>query len=112
MRLYLTASRKVAENYITKRKESVLHQPIDIMVLDRRFFSLLLTIVSVSAYTWPDPQLDELESLLYDQHGFNERGILAGALDPCTLFNFGDTVNRSNAADWIRAVCVHFMQIQ
>ena len=72
-----------------------------------RLSSLLLVAVSVSAYTWPNPKLDELESYLYDQRGYNERGILLGALVPCDAFNFpgpGDTTNRSNAADWIRTV--------
>ncbi|KAM5540907.1 hypothetical protein V8D89_005551 [Ganoderma adspersum] len=56
-----------------------------------RLSSILLLAASASAYTWPNPQLDELESLLYDQHGFNERGILAGALTPCNAFGFGST---------------------
>ncbi|KAI0720710.1 heme peroxidase [Cerioporus squamosus] len=68
----------------------------------KKLYGFLLIAASASAYTWPNPQLDELESLVYDQHGFNSRGILAGALDPCSRFNFGDTVNRSNVADWIR----------
>ncbi len=72
----------------------------------KKLSSLLFIAASATAYTWPNPQLDELESLVYDQHGFNSRGILAGALDPCSRFNFGDTVNRSNVADWIRTVCV------
>ena len=69
-----------------------------------RLSNILLLAACATAYTWPNPQLDELESLLYDQHGFNERGILAGALTPCNAFGFGSTVNRSNAADWIRTV--------
>ena len=67
---------------------------------------LLLAAATASAYTWPNPKLDELESLLYDQQGYNSRGILAGALGTnCEAFNFGNTPNRSNAADWVRAVC-------
>ena len=82
-----------------------------------RLSSILLLAACASAYTWPNPQLDELESLLYDQHGFNERGILAGALTPCNAFGFGSTVNRSNAADWIRTVrltsrcCLHIRRL-
>nr|VWO95589.1 Histidine kinase [Ganoderma boninense] len=53
-----------------------------------RLSSILLLVACAAAYTWPDPQRDELESLLYDQHGFNERGILAGALSPCNAFGF------------------------
>lgn len=63
-----------------------------------------LSIAVSGQHTWPNPKLDELESLLYDQFGYNNNGIVAGALRPCTLFNFGDTPGRSNAADWIRTV--------
>ena len=80
-------------------------RPIVAMSLgSSRLSNILLLAACATAYTWPNPQLDELESLLYDQHGFNERGILAGALTPCNAFGFGSTVNRSNAADWIRTV--------
>ena len=58
-----------------------------------------------TAYTWPSPQLDELESLHYDQAGYNAHGsIFVGGVTPCTLFLFGNTPGRSNAAEWIRTV--------
>ena len=73
--------------------------------ISHRLVALLLLATTVSAYTWPSPKLDELESLLYDQHGYNSRGLIAGALGPdCSNFGFGSTPNRSNAADWVRAV--------
>lgn len=75
------------------------------MTFSPRLVGLLGLIRIVSAYTWPNPKLDELESLLYDQFGFlSHGGIVASALAPCDTFNFGQTVNRSNAADWIRTV--------
>ena len=75
------------------------------MSLASSFVSLLGFTRLVSAYTWPNPKLGELESLLYDQSGFNAQGgIVASAVNPCDAFNFGDTINRSNAADWIRTV--------
>ncbi|KAJ3486553.1 hypothetical protein NLI96_g4162 [Meripilus lineatus] len=55
----------------------------------------------VLAYTWPNPQLDELESQRYDRHGYNSRALSAG-VSPCKNFLFGDTAGRANAADWIR----------
>lgn len=57
----------------------------------------------VLAYTWPNPQLDELESQRYDRHGYNSRALSAG-VSPCKNFLFGDTAGRANAADWIRTV--------
>ncbi|THH33252.1 hypothetical protein EUX98_g890 [Antrodiella citrinella] len=55
----------------------------------------------VNAYTWPNPQLDELESQRYDRIGFNARTV-AGSVKPCDRFDFGVSGGRSNAADWIR----------
>ena len=64
---------------------------------------LLALLGPASAYVWPNPKLDALESLIYDQTGFNIKAI-ANQVTPCSSFSFGDTVNRSNAADWIRTV--------
>ncbi|RPD56155.1 heme peroxidase [Lentinus tigrinus ALCF2SS1-7] len=69
--------------------------------------SSLLFLSLVSAYTWPDPKLDELESQIYDLFGYNFNAFpgFPTAVNPCTL-DFFDTgaanKNRSNAADWIR----------
>lgn len=70
-------------------------------------FLVVLSIYGIlgAAYTWPSPQLDELESLHYDQGGYNAHGsIFVGGVTPCTLFLFGNTPGRSNAAEWIRTV--------
>jgi hypothetical protein len=59
-----------------------------------------------AAYTWPNPQLDALESVRFDQSGYNAAGaVIPAGLDPCTTpFSNDDTPGRSNAADWIRNV--------
>ncbi|TFK86856.1 heme peroxidase [Polyporus arcularius HHB13444] len=72
------------------------------MACQKYLSGLLLLITSASGYTWPNPKLDELERLLYDQFGFNVPGILTSVL-PCNSFvEFNGIANRSNAADWIR----------
>ncbi|KAF7345939.1 Peroxidase [Mycena venus] len=62
--------------------------------------ALLICLGTVSAYVWPSPQLDALESLRWDQaiDGF------ATFVDPCDQFAFDGNGNsgRSNTADWIR----------
>lgn len=74
-------------------------------------FSLVTLVFSnyAFAYTWPNPQLDELESQRYDRLGHNARDLASG-VDPCDLFLFNetgkDTSGRLDAADWIRTVSV------
>ncbi|KAJ7658393.1 heme peroxidase [Mycena polygramma] len=67
----------------------------------------LLTLAgSASAYVWPSPQLDALESIRWDQAGTNSHGI-AGFITPCDSFISGTSANhtgRSNVPDWIRTV--------
>ncbi|KAJ7658392.1 heme peroxidase [Mycena polygramma] len=67
----------------------------------------LLTLAgSASAYVWPSPQLDALESVRWDQAGTNSHGI-AGFITPCDSFISGTSSNhtgRSNVPDWIRTV--------
>lgn len=67
----------------------------------------LLTLAgSASAYLWPSPQLDALESIRWDQAGTNAHGI-AGFVTPCDSFISGTAANhtgRSNVPDWIRTV--------
>ena len=55
------------------------------------------------ARTWPDPQLDELDSQRYDRTGYNARGF-AGGVIPCNATLSGPGSDRANAADWIRTV--------
>ncbi|KAI0718229.1 heme peroxidase [Cerioporus squamosus] len=70
--------------------------------------SSLLFISVVSAYIWPDPLRDALESQIYDLFGYNANffpGFQTGVV-PCNVYFFHagspGTANRSNAADWIR----------
>ncbi|KAJ7617347.1 heme peroxidase [Roridomyces roridus] len=67
--------------------------------------NVLLTLTYLSAvrgYTWPSPQLDALETVRFNQEGFNAGG-LAALIQPCTAYIFGGpNTGRSDAADWIR----------
>ncbi|KAF7351640.1 Peroxidase [Mycena sanguinolenta] len=64
-------------------------------------FSTLAFLATVCAYTWPSPQLDELESARFDQKGLHANAF-SGFLGSCDSFIFGPNTGRSNAADWIR----------
>lgn len=67
--------------------------------------TIAASITLSAAYVWPNPMLDELESLHYDQRGYKNYGSsIALGVDPCSKFLFGRTPGRSNAADWIRTV--------
>ncbi|KAJ7142702.1 hypothetical protein C8R44DRAFT_924331 [Mycena epipterygia] len=50
-------------------------------------FSVLCRLTTPRAYVWLSPQLDELESLRFDQDGQNSRGT-TGFINPCTLWFF------------------------
>ncbi|KAJ6589944.1 putative L-ascorbate oxidase [Mycena vulgaris] len=65
--------------------------------------TLLASLATASAYIWPSPQLDALESRWFNQDGHNNHGA-APLVQPCNSFIFGadDRSGRSNAADWIR----------
>ncbi|KAJ7364684.1 heme peroxidase, partial [Mycena albidolilacea] len=52
------------------------------------------------AYVWPSPQLDALEAQRWDQD--DKFSGLAGFIEPCDFFTFGDGTGRANTADWIR----------
>jgi hypothetical protein len=54
------------------------------------------------AYVWPAPQLDALEAQRWDQD--DKFSGLAGFIEPCDFFTFGDGTGRANTADWIRTV--------
>ncbi|KAF8175929.1 heme peroxidase [Mycena galopus ATCC 62051] len=71
----------------------------------RMFLSLgmLTSLATATAYIWPAPQLDALESARFDQTGLNSAGVVGGFLQPCNSFIFGGpNTGRSNANDWIR----------
>jgi hypothetical protein len=74
------------------------------MALNSVFVALALFAVA-RAYVWPNPKLDQLESVRYDQYGYNKQIEFFDQLDPCsTPFETDDQQGRSNAADWIRNV--------
>jgi hypothetical protein len=76
------------------------------MALSSLFVAVAISAVT-HAYIWPNPQLDALERLRYDQYGYNRVAVIYQDITPCTTsFSPGrDTLGRSNAADWIRNAC-------
>ncbi|KAJ7042378.1 heme peroxidase [Mycena alexandri] len=64
--------------------------------------ALLACFATANAYLWPNPALDQVDSLLYEILP-GTTGI-ASFVQPCNTFSaFGGTNSgRSNAADWIR----------
>lgn len=64
----------------------------------------LLSGASSQAYTWPNPQLEELDSQVYDRTGYNGRGLAIGMTPDCTHFVGGPQAGRANVADWVRTV--------
>ncbi|KAJ7838158.1 heme peroxidase [Mycena leptocephala] len=58
---------------------------------------------TATAWIYPNPQLEALDALRWDQTGFNSQGI-SRFLGPCNFFFFDatQTTGRSDAADWIR----------
>ncbi|TCD64647.1 hypothetical protein EIP91_003807 [Steccherinum ochraceum] len=72
-----------------------------------RCWTYILFLVAVAttpttAYTWPNPKLDELESLLYDRQGHNARYPAAGLSPTCTTFSPSpdDASYPVNVGDW------------
>ncbi|KAF8170340.1 heme peroxidase [Mycena galopus ATCC 62051] len=68
------------------------------------FFPFLsLFFGTAAAWVFPNPQLDALDTVRWDQVGFNSPGISA-FIAPCTFFSPDNTgtSGRSDAADWIR----------
>ncbi|KAJ7851197.1 heme peroxidase [Mycena leptocephala] len=59
--------------------------------------------VPADAYIWPSPQLDALESVRFDQQGFNF-DFFAGFIQTCADSLNGENTGRSTVADWIRTV--------
>ncbi|KAI0095735.1 heme peroxidase [Hypoxylon sp. NC0597] len=65
---------------------------------------LVLAIVTNSAataYTWPDAQIDQLESILYQHNGYRQYGLAFG-VSPCN--NMANTLEtgRDDSAEWFR----------
>jgi hypothetical protein len=62
----------------------------------------------VSAYyIWPNPQMEALDALRYEQTGATGQNT-AGLVFPCNQENFlgsgGSNAGRINSADWLRTV--------
>jgi hypothetical protein len=67
-----------------------------------RSLALLAAAGAATAYTWPNPRMDALESLRWDQSGARG-GLLGGFVGGCDPFIHGNpSQGRSNAADWLR----------
>jgi hypothetical protein len=66
-----------------------------------------LSVLGASAYVWPSPKLDALESLRFNQDGHNS-GAITVFIEPCGRYLFdGPNVltsktGRSDVADWVR----------
>jgi hypothetical protein len=69
-------------------------------------FALLAAVPAVAGYAWPNPRMDALESLRYDQGG-PAGSILSAFVIPCNQFihDGAGPSGRTNAADWLRTVC-------
>ncbi|KAK7039847.1 peroxidase [Favolaschia claudopus] len=61
-------------------------------------FAAATAVSTVTAYTWPSPQLDALEAARFDAH----TGVLLAGVQPCDGFGGLPNTGRSNAADWVR----------
>jgi hypothetical protein len=68
-------------------------------------YLLVLALISrqASAYTWPNPQMEVLDALRYEQIGIAGKGTAVDVF-PCTNFVQGHNAGRINAADWLRTV--------
>ncbi|KAJ7124331.1 hypothetical protein C8R44DRAFT_875382 [Mycena epipterygia] len=72
--------------------------------------TLLASLATANAYSWPSPQLDALEAARFNQfilsRGPVEVSGFAGFINPCDEFPFVVDVGtgRSNAANWIRTL--------
>ena len=71
-----------------------------------QLFCLVTTASTISAYQWPNPRLEAIDSLRWDQAGA-QGGILGTGVVPCTTFLNADSEkagNQTNAAQWLRTV--------
>ncbi|KAH7097607.1 hypothetical protein BKA62DRAFT_774081 [Auriculariales sp. MPI-PUGE-AT-0066] len=58
---------------------------------------------AASAWTWPNPQFEDLDSARWDIDGYAPRLAIGAGLRPdCTPWIRGPGHGRSNAADWVR----------
>jgi hypothetical protein len=83
-------------------KTSMLHIRLK---MSRTFITLLslAQIAAVSCWTWPNPRMERLDTLRFDQQGVNVEalGIASGS---CNNFIVSRHGNRTNVGDWLRTV--------
>lgn len=83
-------------------KTSMLHIRLK---MSRTFVTLLslAQIAAVSCWTWPNPRMERLDTLRFDQQGTNVEalGIASGS---CNNFIVSRHGNRTNVGDWLRTV--------
>ncbi|OTA94923.1 hypothetical protein M434DRAFT_29467 [Hypoxylon sp. CO27-5] len=65
---------------------------------------IVLAIIAngvVAAYTWPDAQIDQLESILYQHSGYRQYGLAFG-VSPCNNMANALETGRDDSAEWFR----------
>jgi len=78
-------------------------------MFDPRLLPLVLSAQALvaHAWSWPNPRMEDIESARWDASGYLPRTSIMGGLTPnCSAFFRGSGRGRSNAADWIRTVCI------
>lgn len=86
------------------------------MVLVSFVLALVLLGHHVNAYTWPNPRMEALDGIRYEQAGVAGQQF-GGVSQVCTTDGFigpdGPDAGRINAADWLRTVstCLYVTSI-
>jgi hypothetical protein len=78
-----------------------LHTMSDSLVVRQLLF--LVTASTVTAWQWPNPLLQSLDDLRWDQAGAHG-GVLGNSVSPCNQFDESPTGNQTSAAQWLRTV--------
>jgi hypothetical protein len=63
----------------------------------------LVAASTVTAWQWPNPLLQSLDNLRWDQAGAHG-GVLGNSVSPCNQFDESPTGNQTSAAQWLRTV--------
>lgn len=71
------------------------------MISTKLALAAILLPTVVAGYTWPDPQIDYLETLLYQQRGHRAEA-MADGVSPCSKNIFPDSRVRTISAEWFR----------
>ncbi|KAI0839932.1 heme peroxidase [Hypoxylon sp. FL0890] len=61
----------------------------------------ITTNSTATAYTWPDAQIDQLESILYQHNGYRQYGLAFGVAPCNNMANMQET-GRDDSAEWFR----------